>query len=93
MIKLVEVYKQNLEPYRHNDITTAVRTLAINPKLITAVYSHDMTQEMEQGLFPKDFDRRHEFSRIVMNSNSAGGFSLIVAESLDRLLVTLAAYV
>ena len=94
MLKLVEVCKQNLEPYAKEDITASVRygrkygfrDVAINPDQIVALYPQDMTDAIESGLFPEDLDSRHEFTRIVMNSNAAGGFSLVVATSISRIL-------
>ena len=94
MLKLIEVYKQNLEPYGQEDITASVRygrkygfrDVAINPSHIVALYPHDMTDALEAGLLPSDLDPRHEFTRIVMNTNGAGGLSLVVATSLSRIL-------
>jgi hypothetical protein len=100
VIRLVEICKQNLEPYHRNDITAAVRyghkfglrDVAINPEFIVALYPHDMSQQIEQGLMPDDLDDRHEFTRVVMNNSSAGGFSLIVVESLIGLMARMPAH-
>ena len=94
MLKLVEVCKQNLEPYAKEDITASVRygrkygfrDVAINPDHIVALYPEDMSDAIQAGLFPEELDSRHEFTRIVMNSNGAGGLSLVVATSLTRIL-------
>ena len=94
MLKLVEVCKQHLEPYGKDDITASVRygrkygfrDVAVNPEHIVAMYPHDMNDAITAGLLPDDLDARHEFTRIVMNSNGAGGLSLVVVESLTRIL-------
>ncbi len=93
MLKLVEVYKRNLEPYAHGDITASVRygrkygfrDILVNPQHIVAVYPHNLDDAIAEGLLPEDLDPRHEFTRMVMNSSSAGGLSLIVVSSLSRI--------
>ena len=93
MLKLVEVYKRNLEPYAHEDVTASVRygrkygfrDILVNPQYIVAVYPHSMDDAIAEGLLPEDLDKRHEFARMVMNGSSAGGLSLVVVSSLGHI--------
>jgi len=94
----MELHQQALQAYGKNDITASVRygkkygirEVALNPDYVVAIYPHDLSKQTEDELLPDDLDERHEFSRVLLSSNSLSSNQLIVIESLDRLLVRMA---
>jgi len=77
LIKLTELMPRS--SYTHEETNYTLREVYINPDHVVCIREeHDFRRKLMEGRLPEGLDKRQEFSRVTLSSNSLNGSMVIV---------------
>jgi len=77
LIKLTELTPKS--NYSHEAAGYTLREIYINPDHVVCIREeHEFRRKLMEGRLPKGLDKRQEFSRVTLSSNSLNGSMVVI---------------